>query len=99
MGQFYNQPDFATTADDNVQVVTKGQAGQRVGNLNQSCLYVGTGGDINVLIAGTTGFGRSFAPVFFKDVPSGSVLPVIVDYVVVASTSGPTTATDLIALK
>lgn len=98
MGQFYNQPDFGTTAQT-PQIVTKGQAGQKIGNLNQSCIYVGTGGDINVLMAGSTGFNRKYSPVFFKDVPSGSVLPVIVDYVVVSSSSGLTTATDLIALK
>jgi len=99
MGQFFNQPDFATEGKE-VVIVTKGQAGQGIGNLNQSCLYVGTGGDITVLIAGTQGGGQPFAPVFFKDVPSGSILPVIVDYVIDGSRgNGPTTASDLIALK
>ena len=96
MGEFFNQPDFGTEAQTAL-VVTKGQAGAGIGNLNQSCIYVGTGGDINVLIAGT--IAQAFTPVFFKNVPSGAVLPVIVDYVVISSSSGLTTATDLVALK
>jgi len=98
MGEFFNQPDFGTEAQTAL-VVTKGQAGAGIGNLNQSCIYVGTGGDINVLIAGTQGGGQPYSPVFFKNVPSGAVLPVIVDYVVISSSSGLTTATDLVALK
>jgi len=99
MGQYGNQPDFGTEADDDVQIVTKGEAAQRLGYLGGACLYVGTGGDINVLIAGTAGGGQSYDPIFFKAVPSGSILPVIVDYVVVSSAKGATTAADLVALK
>jgi len=94
MGQYGNQPDFGTEADDNVKIVTKGEAASRTGYLGGACLYVGEGGDINVIMAGTLGGGQSFAPVTFKNVPSGSILPVIVDYV----TTG-TTAADLVALK
>ena len=64
MGQYGNQPDFATEADDNVQIVTKLQAAQRTGYLGGACLYIGTGGDINVLIAGTQGGGQPYRPVF-----------------------------------
>lgn len=99
MGQYGNQPDFGTQADDDVQIVTKGEAAQRLGYLGGACLYIGTGGDINVLIAGTQGGGQSFDPIFFKAVPSGSILPVIVDYVVTTSQKGATTAADLVALK
>ena len=66
MGQYGNQPDFGTQADDDVQIVTKGEAAQRLGYLGGACLYIGTGGDINVLIAGTQGGGQSFDPIFFK---------------------------------
>ena len=99
MGQYGNQPDFGTQADDDVQIVTKVQAGERLGYLGGACLYIGTGGDINVLIAGTQGGGQTYSPVFFKAVPSGSILPVIVDYVVNTSPKGATTAADLVALK
>jgi len=99
MGQYGNQPDFGTQADDDVQIVTKGEAAQRLGYLGGACLYVGTGGDINVLIAGTQGGDQPYDPIFFKAVPSGSILPVIVDYVVNTSPKGATTAADLVALK
>jgi len=62
-------------------------------------LYIGTGGDINVLIAGTNGGGQPYDVIFFKAVPSGSILPVIVDYVVTTGPKGATTAADLVALK
>ncbi len=99
MGQYGNQPDFGTEADDDVQIVTKAQSDARTGFLGGACLYVGTGGDINVLIAGTKGGGQPHDPVFFKAVPSGSILPVIVDYVVDTGAKGATTAADLVALK
>ena len=51
-------------------------------------LYVGTGGDISVNMAGTG------AAVVFTGVPSGSVLPISVTRVLAAGT----TATDLVAL-
>jgi len=99
MGQYGNQPDFGTEADDDVQIVTKLQAASRTGYLGGACLYIGTGGDINVLIAGTQGGGQRYDPIFFKAVPCGSILPVIVDYVVTTGPKGATTAADLVALK
>jgi len=94
MGQYGNQPDFGTEADDGVKIVTKGEAAQRIGYLGGACLYVGEAGDLVVIIAGTLGGGQSFSPITFKNVPAGSILPVIVDYVVIG-----TTAADLVALK
>ena len=99
MGQYGNQPDFGTQADDDVQVVTKGEASQRIGYLGGACLYIGTGGDINVIMSGAQGGGQPYNPVFFKAVPSGSILPVIVDYVVTNSLKGLTTVEDIVALK
>lgn len=99
MGQYGNQPDFGTEADDDVQIVTKTQTETRIGYLGGACLYIGTGGDINVIIAGTLGGGQPYDPIFFKAVPSGSILPVIVDYVLTTSPKGATTAADLVALK
>tara|TARA_R100000935_G_scaffold39657_1_gene61083 strand:+ start:2886 stop:3185 length:300 start_codon:yes stop_codon:yes gene_type:complete len=99
MGQYGNQPDFGTEADDDVQIVTKAQSDVRTGFLGGACLYVGTGGDINVIIAGTRGGGQPYDTIFFKAVPSGSILPVIVDYVADTGPKGATTAADLVALK
>jgi len=100
MGQYGNQPDFGTEATNDVQIVTKGEAATRIGYLGGACLYVGTGGDINVIMTGTQGGGQPYSPVFFKNVPPGSILPVIVDYVIAGSPKfGPTTVEDLVALK
>lgn len=95
MGQYGNQPDFGTEADDDVLAVSKAEAADRKGYLGGACLYVGTAGDLSVIIAGTFGGGQAFSPVLFKNVPAGSILPVIVDYVI----STTTTATDFVALK
>ena len=63
-------------------------------------MYVGTGGDVKVILYGVTGASGSGLPtaneaIIFKNVQSGSVLNVIVDYVL----STGTTATDIVALK
>ena len=96
MGQYGNQPDFGTEAKnilpiDIIAPETK---------LNSSCLYVGVAGDIKVILAGVVGAAGSGPPtaaqgVIFKTVPAGSILPVIVDYVLATGT----TATDMVALK
>ena len=96
MGQFGNQPDFGTEAtavdaDDNISYAT---------NVQRSCLYIGTGGNVKVILSGVTGAGGSGLPtateaILFKNVPDGSFLPVMVDYVLLTDT----TATDIIAIK
>ena len=95
MGQYGNQPDFGTEANDDVLTVSKAEAADRKGYLGGACLYVGTAGDLQVIISGTLGGGQAYPPVLFKNVPAGSILPVIVDYVISTST----TATDFVALK
>jgi len=95
MGQYGNQPDFGTEATDEITTVDKAQASERKGYLGGACLYVGTAGDLQVIIAGTYGGGQTFTPVLFKNVPAGSILPVIVDYII----SNKTTASDFVALK
>ena len=42
MGQYANQPDFGTSAAS----VTKNDTISVATNLNSSCLYVGTGGNV-----------------------------------------------------
>ncbi len=96
MGQYANQPDFGTFAAS----VTKNDAISVATNLDSSCLYVGTGGDVKVILSGVTGSSGKGLPtaseaIVFKNVQSGSVLNVIVDYVL----STGTTATDIVALK
>ena len=63
MGQYANQPDFATSAETVVVGTT---------NVESSALYIGTGGDIEVTAIGSS------SPVVFKNIPDGSFLPVIV---------------------
>lgn len=96
MGQYANQPDFGTQATAILPTDTI----NNVSNLNASCLYVGVAGDIKVILTGVVGAAGSGPPtsteaVVFKAVPAGSILPVIVDYVLATGT----TATDMVALK
>ena len=95
MGQFGNQPDFGTeaatvTATDTITFVT---------SVRSSCLYIGTGGDVKVILSGVTQANgtppTAAEAVLFKNIPDGSFLPVIVDYVLLTGT----TATDIIAIK
>jgi len=95
MGQFGNQPDFGTeaatvTATDTITFAT---------SVRSSCLYIGTGGDVKVILSGVTQADgtppTAVEAVLFKNIPDGSFLPVIVDYVLLTGT----TATDIIAIK
>ena len=96
MGQYGNQPDFGTEA----AVVTPSDTIGYATNIDRSCLYVGVAGDVKVILSGVVGAAGSGFPtateaIVFKAVPAGSILPVIVDYVLATGT----TATDMIALK
>ncbi len=95
MGQFFNQPDFGTEANaillsDDITSAT---------NLGGVCLYIGTGGDVKVIMNGKFGPNGELPTVAdaitFKNVPDGSFLPVIVDFVLLTDT----TATDIISIK
>jgi hypothetical protein len=81
MGQYANQPDFATSAETVVVGTT---------NVESSALYIGTGGDIEVIAI------SSSSSVVFKNIPDGSFLPVIVSSI----TAGVnTTVSDIVAIK
>jgi hypothetical protein len=81
MGQYANQPDFATSAETVVVGTT---------NVESSALYIGTGGDIEVIAIGSS------SSVVFKNIPDGSFLPVIVSSI----TAGVnTTVSDIVAIK
>ena len=88
MGQYGNQPDFATRA----ATVTPGVISQAT-KLNSAALYVGVGGDLSVIIAGTANPTLADA-VVFKGIVAGSFVPIIVDYVLATNTS----ASEIIAL-
>ena len=84
MGNYATQPDFATTAF----TITKSDTTF----LKGVALYVGTGGDVHVIMNNVENIAGNV--IIFKNVPDGSFLPAIVDYVRAA-----TTAADLIAIK
>ena len=60
--------------------------------LNGAALYVGTGGDVAVVMQGIAGSLSN--DVIFKNVPSGTFLPIGVDYLV----STGTTATNILKI-
>jgi len=96
MGQYANQPDFGTFASD----VTTSDTISLATKLNSSALFIGTGGDVKVILAGVVGSSGSGLPtaseaVTFKNLSNGCFLPVIVDYVLATGT----TAADIIAVK
>jgi len=84
MGNYATQPDFATTAF----TITKSDTTF----LKGAALYVGTGGDVHVIMNNVENIAGNV--VIFKNVPDGSFLPAIVDYVRAA-----TTAADIVAIK
>jgi|TARA_B110000908_G_scaffold28248_1_gene33216 hypothetical protein len=95
MGQFFNQPDFGTEAaaalaNDSIKAST---------TLKGACLYVGTAGDVKVVMVNKYGpngeLPVTLDAITFKNVPAGSILPVIVDFLLATGT----TASDFIALK
>jgi hypothetical protein len=95
MGQFFNQPDFGTIANATLPTDIISE----VTNKNSACLYIGTGGDVKVIMNSKFGpngeFPTASDAITFKNVPDGSFLPVIVDFILLTDT----TATDIIAIK
>jgi hypothetical protein len=83
MGQYGNQPDYAVKA-----VSLNIAAG--ASNLNSAALYIGTSGDLEVQPVGNDA-GNT---IVFRNIPSGSFLPVIVSAVI---SGGNSTAQDVVA--
>ena len=100
MGQYGNQPDFGTKALTTDPTGSSDSLDTGV-YLGSAALYVGTGGDLLVTLAYGSDDG-AFAgggSTLFKNVPSGTFLPIIVDYVWADDGSTTvTTAADIIAL-
>lgn len=98
MGQFGNQPDFATRA---LTIEPEGQPGTIPGvKLNSAALYIGTGGTLCVTVVGPPDTGAANQNVtVFKNIPNGTFFPVIVDYVWDDNDDGETTTcSNIIAL-
>ncbi len=87
MGQFNNQPDFGTEAKE----ILASDDINHTTNLGGACLFVGTGGSARVIVSGVQSADGHMPTVAeattFENLPSGSFLPVIVDYVLAAGST------------
>ena len=89
MGNYATQPDFATEAS----AITPSNTFDANTYLDGVALFVGAGGDVSVIMRGIDGaLGNA---VVFANVPAGTFLPAIVDYVTLTNT----TAASLLAIK
>lgn len=98
MGQFGNQPDFAT---NDIKAITPSDTISSATKLNGAVIYIGdnstVGNELKVIPAGVVAPGGGFPTVAeavtFKGLGTGGFLPVTVDYVLATGT----TVTELIA--
>ena len=99
MGQFGNQPDFGTQGT-RVHITGDGAHDTAIA-INPPCaLYIGTGGDLLVNIVGGNDGGLGPMATLFKNVPSGTFMPVMVSNVWLDYDGDPfTTANDIIGLR
>jgi len=88
MGQFVNQPDFGTDAFS----VTPSNTISAATRLNSCILYIGGTGNVKVLMAGKSELADAIT---FTNIPDGTFLPIVVDYVLATDT----TATAIIGVK
>ena len=105
MGQFGNQPDFATSSIQEITVANGfiSDTPSLASKLNGSVIYIGdnitTGNELKIIPAGVVapggGFPTAAQAVTFKGLGTGSFLPVTVDYVLATGT----TVAELIAAK
>lgn len=98
MGQYGNQPDFGTRALGIIPTGDSNPENNNPGtNLKSAALYIGTGGDLYCNVAG--GNGGNSPVTLFKNIPSGTFFPVIVNNVWQFYNSDPgTTCADIVAL-
>tara|TARA_R100001480_G_scaffold60122_4_gene72746 strand:- start:984 stop:1298 length:315 start_codon:yes stop_codon:yes gene_type:complete len=104
MGQFPTNPSYITRAQTWIPTnsinpksawLFENQSGSLGTNLTGSVVYVGTAGTVKVIVAGTPDPEAADA-LEFKNVAAGTILPVVVDYVLVPSSGA---ATDIIVGK
>ncbi len=74
MGNYSNQPDFATSASNYVHTTDLDQ------NLNQSAIYIGAAGNLAIIPANAP--ANFSGIVLFTGIPKGMFAPVIVDYII-----------------
>ena len=100
MGQYGNQPDFATRAKEVIPTGTPYDPPQNTIDLGSAALYIGTGGTLVCNVVG----GNDTADVspkttIFRNIPDGTFLPVIVKNVWFEEDGDDqTTCSDIIAL-
>jgi len=84
MGNYSDQPDYATSASnhtpDTVNFTTF---------LDQSAIYASTNGEVSVIMAGQVPSYENV--VRFKGIKGGSFMPVVVDYILGAAAASTTT--------
>jgi hypothetical protein len=107
MGQFGNQPDFATNDIKEIATVTNNI--NQTTFLNGSIIYIGdnttlgSDGCMVVIPAGVRapngGLPTAAQSVAFYGLQAGGFLPVTVDYVLASNASNTTTVQKLIAAK
>jgi len=104
MGQFPTNPSYITRAQTWIPTnsinpksawLFENQSGSLGTNLTGSVVYVGTAGTVKVIVAGTPD-PETADGIEFKNVAAGTILPVVVDYVLVPSSGA---ATDIIVGK
>lgn len=76
MGQYGNQPDFGTRAQEAYPTGYNPSTGEK---LNSAALYIGTGGILVCNVVGGNTGGNDTT--IFYNIPNGTFFPVIVDYV------------------
>ena len=96
MGQYGNQPDFGTRAENTAPTGESVATGYK---LNSAALYIGTGGDLVCYVVGNNPNDNSTVYTTFKNIPNGTFFPVIVDYVFTGDGGDAiTTCSDIVAL-
>lgn len=98
MGQYGNQPDFGTRGENIVPSGDSDPIAENPGkNLNSAALYIADAGDLYVDLVGGNGEGANYT--YFKGVPSGTFLPIIVNKVWATNSGGSaTTCGNIVAL-
>jgi hypothetical protein len=81
MGTFANSPDFVTSAKE----ITPSDTLDNSTKLKDAGLFVGNGGTLCVIMTGAA--PESSNAVTFRNIPDGSFLPIIVDYVLSTGTT------------
>jgi hypothetical protein len=96
MGQYGNQPDFGTRAE-NVTISGQGADNTNAVIFKPAALYIGTGGTLVANVVGGNGQG---VYTVFTNIPNGTFFPVIVTNVWAEIQPGDadTTCSDIIAL-